>query len=434
MGNSKKLLFSGIMVLFVYLCSEIFAYIGYGLFQKELFSWSEFQQARQKVIQKYERRKSRSDPSRDTAERGRKEVIHPYIGYVIDSQNEECSDYGYCDWRVVGAKHSPVTPKSDDVFVVGIFGGSFAGGVSAGHERGYLEQELRKIPRLKDKEIVIHTISLGGYKQPQQLMALNYFLMLDAQFDLVINIDGFNEVALPPFENLSKQVFPSYPRNWFARVGKIDDVEARAMIGEIAYYQKNQEKWAQRFSRSPLRYSVIANLIWSFQNDRYIRKAGNTEIAYSNFRTAGRQRVRYVAHGPRFEYSTAEDVYGHLARVWSRSSLQMAAVCRALGIEYLHFLQPNQYVPGSKPMSAEEREAAILEHHPYREGVEVGYPYLIEEGEWLREHAVNFHDLTMMFADNNEVLYRDKCCHLNERGYTLVVQRILQEVKAAIGR
>lgn len=206
------------------------------------------------------------------------------------------------------------------------------------------------------------------------------------------------------------------------------------MIGEIAYHQKNQEKWAQRASRSPWRYSVIANLVWSYLNDRFVRKANQTEIDYANFRTAGRQKVRYVAHGPTFEFSTAEDVYGHLARVWSRSSLQMAAVCDAMGIKYLHFLQPNQYVRGSKPMGAEEREAAILEHHPYQEGVEVGYPYLINEGAWLRERGVNFHDLTMMFADNDDVLYRDKCCHLNKKGYDLVIQRVLREVKAAFSQ
>lgn len=33
-------------------------------------------------------------------------------------------------------------------------------------------------------------------------MALNYFLMLGVQLDLVINIDGFNELVLPPSENL----------------------------------------------------------------------------------------------------------------------------------------------------------------------------------------------------------------------------------------
>lgn len=426
----KKLLFSGIMVLLVYLTSELIAYIGYGLSNGGLFSWTQFEETRQEIIRDYESKKSHYDPQKNTVViRGRKEVIHPYLGYVIESQNEECSNYGFCDWRVVGAKHSPVTLPSENKFVVGIFGGSFAGGTSAAHPKGYLKGELRKIPQLRDKEIIIHTIALGGYKQPQQLMALNYFLMLGAQFDLVINIDGFNEVALPPAENLPWQVFPSYPRQWFGRVGTIEDIEGRALVGEIAYHQNQQGKWAQKFSNSWLRYSVIANLIWSYQNSRYVRWTNRAIGDYASYQVAEKQRARYVAHGPPFKPSSLEELYGHLAQVWSRSSLQMAAVCKGLGIEYLHFLQPNQYVKGSKTMSAEEYEAAILEGHPFREGVERGYPLLIKEGAWLRAHGVNFHDLTMMFADNNEVLYRDKCCHVNKRGYRLVIQRILKEIE-----
>jgi hypothetical protein len=260
-------------------------------------------------------------------------------------------------------------------------------------------------------------------------MALNYFLALGAQFDLVVNIDGFNEVALPPSENLPWQVFPSYPRQWFGRVGKIEDIEGRALVGEIAYHENQRGKWAQKFSRSPLRYSVIANLVWSYQDGRYSRWTYRAVSNYANYQVAEKQRARYVAHGPPFEFSSLEELYGHLAKVWSRSSLQMAALCRELGIEYLHFLQPNQYVKGSKPMGAEERQAAILEGHPYREGVERGYPFLIDEGARLRERGVNFHDLTMMFADNDEVLYRDTCCHVNARGYGLVIQRVLDEVE-----
>jgi len=35
-----------------------------------------------------------------------------------------------------------------------------------------------------------------GYKQPQQLLVLSYFLSIGQPFDMVMNIDGFNEVAL----------------------------------------------------------------------------------------------------------------------------------------------------------------------------------------------------------------------------------------------
>ena len=36
----------------------------------------------------------------------------------------------------------------------------------------------------------------GGYKQPQQLAALSEALLLGVPLDVVVNIDGYNEVAL----------------------------------------------------------------------------------------------------------------------------------------------------------------------------------------------------------------------------------------------
>lgn len=30
---------------------------------------------------------------------------------------------------------------------------------------------------------------------------------------LVVNLDGFNEVVLPVYENMPKQVYPFFPRN-----------------------------------------------------------------------------------------------------------------------------------------------------------------------------------------------------------------------------
>ncbi len=42
-------------------------------------------------------------------------------------------------------------------------------------------------------------------------MALNYFLSLGAHFDIVINIDEFNEVALPPGETFGEKRIPVLP-------------------------------------------------------------------------------------------------------------------------------------------------------------------------------------------------------------------------------
>jgi hypothetical protein len=55
---------------------------------------------------------------------------------------------------------------------------------------------------------------MTGWKQPQQPLALSYFLSLGAKYDVVMNLDGFNELALPFLNNLRAGVYPFFPRLW----------------------------------------------------------------------------------------------------------------------------------------------------------------------------------------------------------------------------
>jgi hypothetical protein len=51
------------------------------------------------------------------------------------------------------------------------------------------------LPALADKEIVLLNFGSGGFRQPQQLLILTYFFLIGQRLDLVINLDGFNEVG-----------------------------------------------------------------------------------------------------------------------------------------------------------------------------------------------------------------------------------------------
>jgi hypothetical protein len=115
--------------------------------------------------------------------------------------------------------------------------------------------------------------------------------------------------------------------------------------------------------------------------------------------------------------------------VWRRSSLQMQAICEAEGIRYLHVLQPNQYDPGSKPLTSTEEKEAFDPEGPYRPVVEQGYPLLREAGRELAAAGVAFHDLSFAFQDVDETLYVDSCCHFNGEG-----NRVLAEAIGAAAR
>jgi len=94
-----------------------------------------------------------------------------------------------------------------------------------------------------------------------------------------------------------------------------------------------------------------------------------------------------------------------------------------------HFLQPNQYVEGSKEFTKEEMKIAI-ETGPfdYRDAAQMGYPLLIDKGKQLKAKGINFIDLTLLFRSENRTVYNDKCCHFNQLGYDQIGDRIVDVI------
>lgn len=111
----------------------------------------------------------------------------------------------------------------------------------------------------------------------------------------------------------------------------------------------------------------------------------------------------------------------------------MHRVSEGAGIRYFHFLQPNQYVGGSKPLSDEERRIAFAPNDPYANYVRLGYPYLREDGLELARRGVRFHDLTHIFAGDAATRYSDTCCHLTKAANELLGAEIGRRMAAAPG-
>lgn len=348
-------------------------------------------------------------------------TLHPYLGLVRSLRRN--AGPGGADWIAEhgfrGAGEVFFEP-SEDRLVVAVLGGSVAALLV--HESGQvLAEGLSAAPRFDGREVVLVNLARGAYKQPQQLMALNYLLVLGLHFDLVVNLDGFNEVALPPL-NRAKGVNPFFPSVWELGVRGLDDPEEQAGAGEILYLRARRAERGQRFRGSPRRWSRALTLIERMADRRLARRLANRQRELLQTPPSGDRD--FAASGPRREFGSDEEMYRELARVWRRGSLQMGRLCSGLGIEYFHFLQPNQYVPGSKPLSRRERSRFFRDDHPYRGGVVAGYPILRAEGERLRAAGVGFHDLTDLFADVGDTLYADDCCHLNDDGNRILASRL----------
>jgi hypothetical protein len=276
-----------------------------------------------------------------------------------------------------------------------------------------MRSELEQSPAMTGKQLIVLTLARPGYKQPQQLMTIAYLLALGAEFDVVLNPDGFYDIVLPVVENIPSGTFPFYPRSWNLLVSRVDDLNLLSRMGEIAYARAQQADAAAALLGSWLRYSVTANVTWALLDHLWSSRAFRFERALQTGTDVPRS---YQRNGPLRKYRDDDEMYRDLAAVWRNASLQLSRLGRENGFLYLHFLQPNQYDVDSKPLSAEERASAYDPSHPYAKAAQPGYPYLRAAGRELSELGVSFHDLTRIFADDRRTLYADTCCHLNREG------------------
>lgn len=419
--SRKYIVFSVITALLIWLIVELAALAGHFLIQRSFFSKSALRQQMQTALAAQpELTEIRGNLDLVWEEwHNYTEVVHPYIGFVVDphhNQHLPISDFGFFSRD----RANPILKRSPEKRIVGITGGSFALGV-------YLKaaEVLQEGLASGGREVVLLNFATGGYKQPQQWLILSYLLGLGAEFDMIINIDGFNEVALPAAENLPAGVYPYFPRQWDARTASRIDLEDIKRIGHIEVLKEQQAGWAGYFFRWKLYYSPAFSLVWQLR-DRLLGREIFTlrQQLKSRPGQTAKSAAGYVSSGPAYEFGSEDSLYADLVALWQQCSLQMARLCRENRTAYYHFLQPNQYVAGSKPMGEAERQVALSESNPYRPAAVGGYPLLREAGAALAGMGVNYTDLTMIFRDTDESLYIDDCCHLNPRGYQLVARRI----------
>lgn len=345
-------------------------------------------------------------------------ILHPYLGFVSIPHSN------YNDFNLPGI--NPITKKSPDKLNVVIMGGSVAKDIY-NHTGKRIIENLKRSDVFAEKEINFVVFALGGFKQPQPLIALNYFMALGAEYDIVINIDGFNEIVLPYADNLPHHIFPSYPRHWNIYSRKKLDSKVILVMGKQAVLNEKIKNKKEFLSHSLFRHSNFALFIWKL-NDLKLKTSLAEEEA--------RLRTVLENSGTDYQstgiYTTISDTiafFREQAEFWMRSSKQIGLLSKAGGFEYFHFLQPNQYDKGSKVLTDEEMNMAY-EQGPfaYKDAAAAGYPVLRNQGRLLVSEGVNFTDLSMLFSAEKRTVYNDKCCHFNLLGYELIADKICSEV------
>ena len=325
----------------------------------------------------------------------------------------------------VSPHNYPFAKTSDDQVILGMFGGSVGlWFCQIGAPR--LIDQLRANPYFKDREIVPLCLAHEGYKQPQQALLLAYFLSIGQAFDLVVNIDGFNDVALAALNN-AQGLDISMPS-----VQHLDPLIA--LVNRSALTPEKLESLAAIFRdrqtltnltrRIAVNRSAAVNLVldWSYGrvSTRYSRELGR----FSNLPANPPENALIQATRPT-QAREGPLVFSGIANMWSGASQLMDHMVEARGGAYFHVLQPNQYST-KRRFSAAEAATALNNGSPYKASVEAGYPALIGAAPRLTEAGVAFVDATSAFDRVDAAVYMDDCCH-----YTLEGNRVLADVIAA---
>lgn len=418
----KALVGIAISLVTLVVMAELLAVAWYGLTRGQLFYTSEHPAPQQEALLE--------EAVDATSPWGVRHRLHPYFGFTKwTARDRRINNEGF-----PGNQHDfPFRKTSPQQYVVAVFGGSVATSfTNLGQER--LVQRLREHPALADREIVLLNMAQGGYKQPQNLLALAYYLAAGQEIDLAINLDGFNEVALSA-RNASMNIEAAMPSG--DHLLPLADLvnqsvltpERVAALHDIYSRQARLARLADGVASARLAsVAFVREQLYRIETGHYRQAVVQFQESQQSQANLSEQSLIFIA--PSHIGGDEEALFRRVADIWARSSLMMHALLAQRGVPYYHVLQPNQYV-SAKPLSAEEQRYAFNPDHPYAVAAVKGYPYLLARAEELRRQGVRFVNAVDAFDAHPETLYIDDCCHFNQRGAEILADLVADAILAS---
>ncbi|MEZ6017073.1 MAG: hypothetical protein R3F49_18295 [Planctomycetota bacterium] len=345
-------------------------------------------------------------------------VLSPYLGFELGPL---LADY------VAHAEYF-AQPEAESNFDVLVLGGSVAAIMAAdAPARKALEAELAAEPRLAGRTIRLHGQARAGYKAPQTSILCELLFQLGWRPDLVVLLDGFNEVALAN-ENRTLGAHPLYPAlvNWAHLAPEVDPSNSDIdHLVEMNLAQRSARRLLEAGLEWRLYHSALGSqlldALLSRPTKRHARALRAIEQRHSGV------DIPLAIRGPVPPKSLASGMQSCL-RIWVESAVSLAAACRARGIPFLHVLQPTLHDVGAKPMTPNEARVGRISD-AWKEGVLAGYPLLREQGAELTRRGVHFVDGSGLFKDWADDLYYD-ACHVTSPGSQALARFIGEQARA----
>ena len=366
-------------------------------------------------------------------------AFHPYFGYVLSpGRTGKYPGKGWeSDWKTNNAGFHfindpeilvdyPYKQKNNEI-IVGIFGGSVGSGFAlhAQMDDTLSKSIKKKYPEYRNKKIKFLNFSLPGYKQPQQLTSLIYFLGIDQKFDIIINIDGFNEVivALENWNENSDIINPSYSIYNLAgnSLDKSNFFSNNYEYAQINYHKLSNKKFIKLAKKKK---SAFIYYLYKIRAQYHQKKQIHLETINKNLVDQTNKNLKFPKSLANLKIDNKEELYNHLSKNWFETSHLMKIICESKNIKYHHFLQPNQWFEKSGDYSP------IHKDHKYKhviEPINKGYKEFLKYKNDFIKSKINFKDLTLVFDSKrlNE-MYSDDCCHYTKEGYIMIFKSLFK--------
>ena len=362
--------------------------------------------------------------------------LHPFFGYTYATSpsrpDEKCkvetcsnaiNNYGF-----ESVFDYPVMLPGDNYYVV-MIGGSMAGEL---YEK-MSELIRRQVKGVVRKNVVLINLTMVAYKQPQPLFALIYLLFIGQKIDIVINVDGYNDV-FGSWYNYKGGIAPTMPaRGYVGEIKKLTEARFSGQLwleelGKIAILKDEVSNEARRYINSSFALEAAFHLArgsWSVKKYRYSVQHLQASAIYSD----GESVINYEL-APR---SIGEGDAIHLGtNFWRKSSEAISALSVLYSFRYVHVLHPNQSAGNHKFSAMEMSKAFSANTNDYVRVTRIGYADMVSQIEQMKSHGVPVFNATSIFDDVHEEVYRDVCCHLTDEGLLLLARFVADRARDAI--
>jgi hypothetical protein len=364
------------------------------------------------------------------------ERFHPFFGFIQQPTADFRPGFKVNNYGFISPYDYPLKKTKNNQFIIGVFGGSVASDYAIFQvENQILPKYLKQLPGLKDKEFVILSFATGGYKQPQQLLILNYFLALGQELDMVVNIDGFNEVALANLNNKNKVdlAMPSIQHIWPLANFANNSLSTKAMEATIRI-QKNKTRINQGLSSLQQCSLAACDALISVYVQNLVNNYKTDVIKFEKERTKQQKNDSSSVIYINTNNSVLQDslAFEEMAWNWAKSSIFMHKVLSASNVSYFHVLQPNQYYQTKRVFGEAEKQIAFNKETPYAKSVQIGYPALFKKLPNLKKNNINILNAVNVFDRTKDAVYVDSCCHYNQAGEVIFSDYVGRSILEAL--